>query len=96
MFICSSRSEGYSTVVTEALILGIPVITTDCSGMDELLDNGKYGMIVANNYHALEDGIRKLITDNQLLELYKNKAQVRRCHFSINELMKPIEYLLNE
>ena len=37
LFVCSSISEGYSTAVTEALILGLPVVTTDCSGMNELL-----------------------------------------------------------
>lgn len=36
-FICSSRYEGYSTVVTEATLLGVPVLTTMCSGMDEIL-----------------------------------------------------------
>ena len=38
LFVCSSVSEGYSTAVTEALIIGLPVVTTACSGMDELLD----------------------------------------------------------
>ena len=37
VFVCSSRSEGFSTVVTEALILGKPVVATNCSGMKELL-----------------------------------------------------------
>lgn len=37
LFVCSSRAEGYSTVITEALILGLPIITTRCAGMQELL-----------------------------------------------------------
>lgn len=36
LFVCSSRAEGYSTVITEALILGLPIITTRCAGMQEL------------------------------------------------------------
>ena len=37
LFVCSSRSEGFSLVVAEALVLGIPVISTNCSGPSELL-----------------------------------------------------------
>ena len=44
LYICSSRREGFSTAVTEALILGIPVVSTDCSGARELLgQNDEYG-----------------------------------------------------
>ena len=69
LFVCSSIREGYSTAVVEALTLGLPVITTDVSGMDEILDNGKYGMIVANNEVDLYNGL-KLILGNQ--EVFKN------------------------
>ena len=63
LFVCSSYYEGYSTAVTEALIVGTPVITTLCSGMQELLDNGTYGMIVENNEESLYNGLKKLIND---------------------------------
>ena len=46
LFVCSSLHEGFSTSVTEALIIGTPVITTMCSGMEELLGKNQYGIIV--------------------------------------------------
>ncbi|MFQ6827736.1 MAG: glycosyltransferase [Faecalimonas sp.] len=37
MLVCSSYSEGFSSVVAESIIIGTPVLTTDCSGMREML-----------------------------------------------------------
>lgn len=36
LFVCSSISEGYSLVIAEAMVLGLPVLSTYCSGPDEL------------------------------------------------------------
>ena len=33
LYVCSSHSEGFSTSVTESLIVGTPVVATLCSGM---------------------------------------------------------------
>ena len=96
LFVCSSYSEGYSTAVTEALILGIPVITTNCSGMAELLKNGECGMITENDEQALYDGVKQLLEDDVLLEDYRKKAVERGRDFTIESLMKPIEKLLIE
>lgn len=65
LFVCSSVFEGYSTVVTESAILGLPVLTTDCAGMDEILDGGKYGKIVENSENALLKGLRTLLADGE-------------------------------
>lgn len=94
LFVCSSRSEGYSTAVTEALILGVPVITTDCSGMLELLKNGECGIITPNDDEAFYQGLKSLLTDASLLEHYRQKAIERGKDFTIESLMKPIEDLL--
>ena len=94
LFVCSSRSEGYSTAVTEALILGVPVITTDCSGMMELLKNGECGIITPNDDEAFYQGLKSLLTDASLLEHYRQKAIERGKDFTIESLMKPIEDLL--
>lgn len=92
LFVCSSRSEGYSTVVTEALILGIPVISTDCSGMRELLGGEEeYGMIVENNDKALYQGLKSLLESNDKIELLKKKAEKRSLDFSLRNLVNSIE-----
>ena len=96
LFVCSSRSEGYSTAVTEALILGLPVITTDCSGMAELLKDGECGIITENDDEAFYQGLKNLLADVSLLEHYRQKVIERGKDFTIESLMKPIETLLAE
>ena len=96
LFVCSSISEGYSTAVTEALILGLPVITTNCSGMQELLKNGEYGIITENSEEALYEGLKQLLDNPLQLQYYKDKAVERGKDFSLKKLMKPIEKLLLE
>ena len=95
-FVCSSYREGYSTAVTEATILGIPVITTLCSGMNEILDNGKYGIIVDNNEKALKEAIKNFLDNPKEIEKYKKLAQERSEFFKIDSQIKEIEELFEE
>lgn len=95
-FVCSSICEGYSTAVTEAIILGLPVITTDCAGMSELLKDGEYGLITENSEEALYEGIKKFLDNPDLLTYYKRKAMERGADFSLETLIAPIEKLLEK
>ena len=56
LFVCSSRAEGFSLVIAEAMILGLPVVSTNCSGPNELLCGGKYG-ILCETYDELEKSL---------------------------------------
>lgn len=96
LFVCSSRAEGYSTAVTEALILGLPVITTRCSGMDELLGgDGEFGIITDNSEEKLFDGLKWLLDRSDCLAEMAVKARQRSGAFTIKKLVEPIEDFLD-
>ncbi|MEJ8741100.1 glycosyltransferase [Phocaeicola sp. HCN-6420] len=93
IFVCSSVSEGYSTAVTEALILELPVITTACSGMDELLLNGKCGLITENSESGLYEGIKHVLDNTNLLASYKQNILKHQERFLLSNQMTQIENL---
>lgn len=96
LFVCSSYTEGFSTAVTESLIVGTPVITTLCSGMEELLgQNNEHGLITDNDEIALYEGLRKLLINKELIIHYKEKANNRGEFFKLTETVKEVEKLLD-
>lgn len=94
VFVCSSLTEGYSTVVTEALILECPVITTDCSGMKELLLNSKCGIITENNEETLYKGIKLFLDSPKIQQQLKQNIRKYNNRFNIHSLMENIEKIL--
>lgn len=97
MFICSSRREGFSTAVTEALVLGVPVVSTDCSGAKELLgENNEYGIVVENSEEGIYQGMKRMLSDPALLAHYKEKAKERGPFFSKDASVRAVEKLLDE
>ena len=95
LFVCSSTIEGYSTVVTEAISLGVPVLTTDCSGMKEILHEGKYGMIVDNDDKSLYQGLKK-ITDSQDLLIKYREAISKDSTYNTQAFVERYEQLFDE
>ncbi|MDR6966996.1 colanic acid/amylovoran biosynthesis glycosyltransferase [Flavobacterium arsenatis] len=56
-----SLEEGIANVVLEAMQLGTLVISTDCGGMDEVIENGQNGFIVpTRNPQQMSDSILKI------------------------------------
>ncbi len=94
LLVCSSRYEGFSTFVTEGLILGKPIVTTRCSGMKELLGDSEYGLITENSEEALHDGMRRMLEDPSLRKRYAAKAAVRGRDFSARNLTESTERFL--
>ena len=94
-YVCSSYSEGFSTAATEALIIGIPVVTTSVSGMKEMLgENNEYGIVTENTENALYEGIVSLINSQERLSYYHNKALERSAVFNTKTTVKKVEQLL--
>lgn len=96
IYVCSSRREGFSTAVTEALILGIPVVSTNCSGAYELLGKeNEYGIVVENSEEGIYSGLKKMLENPELLHHYKKKAKERGEFFSKEKTVKAVEDMLD-
>lgn len=95
LFVCSSVKEGYSTVVTESVLLETPVITTDCSGMAEILDNGNTGIITENDGNALYKGLKTILSDENLRQNLKQKTIERAIFLKNRKTYDKIENLIN-
>lgn len=81
LFVCSSLEEGFSTVVTESFILGVPVITTDCSGMKEQFAGYDCGKIVSNKEDELSYAIKDYFENEETRNIYKEGAYIRSKQF---------------
>lgn len=94
LYVSSSIYEGLSTTTIEALILGLPCVVTDCTGMKNILgENGEYGKIVPINAEALADAIEKMMVDSDFRIKYQTKAKERAMYFDPEKAFKNIEEL---
>lgn len=94
VFVCSSYKEGYSTAVTESIVVGTPVITTDCSGMGEILGDSGAGIIVENSDEGLKSVLEDLLNGKIDVSELKSNAIERANYFSQSNL-KEFEDVIN-
>lgn len=75
-FVMSSNYEGLSNALLEAMMMGIPCITTNVSGIDEIVKNGDNGLLVkANCKEEMVKAMNLIIEDKTLREKLGQKAK---------------------
>lgn len=76
VFVLTSTDEGMSNSVLEAIASGLPIITTDVGGTDELLaDNGV--LIPQKDPVAVKEALRKIFHDKDLAKRMSLASQTR-------------------
>lgn len=96
VFVCSSRREGFSTAVTEALILGVPIVSTLVSGAQELLgDNNEFGIVTENSEEGIYFGLYEMLNKPQLRKSYRQQALLRGKGFSKESTIKAVEQMFD-
>lgn len=89
IFVCSSFFEGLSTATTEAVVLGLPTISTNVSGAKEILgENNEYGMVVGMEDEALYQGLKEMLTNEELRSSYREKAKIRGEFFNTENAVR--------
>jgi glycosyltransferase involved in cell wall biosynthesis len=90
IFVQASLAEGFSLVVAEAICLGKPILVTNTAGPSELMDYGKYGCVVDNNYDDILNGIRELILNNEKRNDLSKKSISRSSMFDIEKSVRDV------
>lgn len=93
-YVCASYAEGYSTAVCEAIICGLPIVTTNCSGMNEIFGGHDIGIICDNSEEGLYDAIKFVLENPEKLEDFERNVKTRTTYFSQNELSKQVNAFL--
>lgn len=96
LLICSSQNiESFGLVVAEAMIINTPVLSVKCGGPDEILENGKNGMLVENNEEAIYKGLLELIENKILYNKYKKIKKNILEEFEMNKIIDKIDKIIN-
>lgn len=94
MFVLSSDYEGLSNALLEAMMMGLPCITTDCAGSAEAVDDGLDGIIVPiRNREKMAEAMERLISDRQLRQTFSERAIEHSKKFQVSSVISRWEEL---
>ncbi len=93
-YICSSLDEAFPLSVGESLVLGVPVIGTACSGVDEWLEcgNAEYGIRTENSCDGVFSALLKCLemSDSEYNRL-KTAAEIKSSKMSLETQLEEWE-----
>lgn len=96
LFVLSSLYEGMPNVLIQAMSLGIPVVATNCpTGPREILDDGKWGELVAvGDPDALAAAILKVLNSDDLPDV-KKRTEIFDVEACLDQLENTIGFTSN-
>lgn len=95
VFVMSSVSEALPTVLCESMILGKPVVVTNCPGCRELVEYGKYGIMAEQDDADLAKGMETFLLDKAKLGQYAQLSLQRAEVFDTAAIMDKYYKIFN-
>lgn len=94
-FVLSSRYEGFPTVLFEAITLKKKIIATEVSGVREMLENGKLGLIVENSEQGIYDGMKKALENPESFDKYLENMKGYQMPFTLEKSVQHIQKIID-
>ena len=95
-YILSSRYEGFPTVLFEAVTLKKNIIATEVSGVREILENGKLGLIVENSEEGIYEGMKKALTHPESFDVYGETLKTYSMPFTLENSVNSIVQIIDD
>jgi len=94
-YVMSSRHEGFPTIIAEALILNKLVISTDVSGIKDLLQEGELGVITSNSEEGIYEGMKKILTNPELASHYEKEIIATDLPFVLQKSVVKLQEIID-
>jgi glycosyltransferase involved in cell wall biosynthesis len=94
-YILSSRYEGFPTVLFEAITLKKNIIATEVSGVKEMLNGGKIGLIVENSEEGIYSGMKKALENPEHFNTYSKNLKDYTMPFSLQNSVDSIMNIID-
>jgi len=92
IFVLPSLYESFGIVIIEAMSAGLPVISNDLDCVSEILENGKYGILVKiGDIKGFADQLIRLLKDEELKNYYSRMSLERSKKYTQVETVKNVE-----
>lgn len=89
MFILNTAYEGFSHDILEAMLAGLPVITTPAGGNKEIIHQGENGFMVKyNDEFNMIEAIKTIWSTPELRERFIQNGKKTVAHFSVEKMIK--------
>lgn len=91
MQVISSRAEGYPLALCEGHFLGLPVVSTRCTGAVEIIEASGGGILVDVSAEGLAEGLLSMIKDPSAFDRYKKNVESWSENYNADRLYRQIE-----
>ena len=97
VFALTSEFEGLSNALIEAMMLGLPCITTDYPGADELIQDNVNGLVVPRgNVNALAESLKDIIADHRKSEIFRENCLKSAQNYKMDIVLKQWEDVIEK
>ena len=97
IFCLSSDFEGMSNAMIEAICIGLPIVTTNVSGVSELVDDGKNGYVVpCGDVDQLAQALQKVMSNNDMQKTMSESNLKKADIFKLDNIVNQWEQLIQK
>jgi glycosyltransferase involved in cell wall biosynthesis len=96
IFVHSSRGEGCSNAILEAMKCGLPIVASDTGGTPEILDRSYGELFIYGNAMDLLNKMEKVIFERDLVSMAKTSKSAANERFSVDTVTNNFDTIMQE